>query len=139
MASMIFQNSYFDCSRACALMVRPDLDPPKPNSNGLTPETFVRWAEGHGVLVSAGHLESDAPLAPGDIVLVDLGFVTHYVVVTRINRSYVYVKDPNSGPRRYTKKSFREAWYRKWSIRLRPAPTKPTGTTCKSGAILSGN
>jgi predicted double-glycine peptidase len=99
-------------------MVRPDLPPPQPNYNGLTPETFTQWAESHGVLRSAGYRESVAELEPGAIVLIDIGTTTHYVVVTKITQRSVYVHDPSTGKRRYTKKTFPEIWFRKWMMLL---------------------
>lgn len=119
MIPLVYQSSYFDCARACALMIAPDLKPPKPNLNGLTPKRFAAWAEASGLLVRQGDLSIE-DLVPGSIVLIEKpGEVSHYVVVTRVSRTHVHVNDPWDGRKAYPKKTFRSIL--KWGMICRSA------------------
>lgn len=116
MIPLVLQKHDFDCSRACALMVAPDIKPPRPHkTRGLKPEQFVKWAVENDIHVNSGF---ELPLVPGSICLVMDGPDTHYVVYVGSTSKYLKFNDPWRGKIRMSPVQFRKIWTG-WSMLCR--------------------
>lgn len=100
---LVYQETAYTCSLACARMVKPDVPPPRPNIHGLSCDKFREWAVNHGILVAEGHGHTPQP---GDILL----FPDHFVVYGGETKRYVKILDPDLGRVRMSRRKFRQTW-----------------------------
>lgn len=106
---LVYQETGYTCSLACALMVKPNLPPPRPNIHGLSCEKFREWAENHGILAAEGYGHTPQP---GDILL----FPDHFVVYVGETKKYLKINDPWAGKVRLSRRRFKGLW-QGWLLR----------------------